>query len=103
MIKNDSKMKHDTLSERERKLIKALLDGQDYTGAMLKAGYSQKTACSSQARVRNRPRVRRALVEAYFNKGLYLTDEELALIGKNRRDLDTVGDCKKHSVLVGTR
>ncbi len=70
----------DTLSEKERKFVQALLDGECLTGAMLEAGYSRSVACAHQARVRNRPRVRKALIAEYIKRGLFVTDEERALV-----------------------
>ncbi len=85
---NDKPKTIETLSEKERKLVQALLDGECYTGAMLDAGYKRSTARSKQCLVRNRPRVRRALIEGYLRKGMHVTDEELAFIGKS----DKVGN-----------
>ncbi len=75
-----------SLSRRERILVQEIAAGKSYTRAMRTAGYSLSTACKQQARTRNKKRIKLALLEVWFKKGLYLTDEELALIGKRREE-----------------
>lgn len=70
------------LSEREKRLVQLLIDGHGFSSAMLKAGYSRSTACTQQRRTREKPGIQRALISARIEKGLYVTDEEKALVGK---------------------
>ncbi len=59
------------------------------TKAMLAAGYSVSTANKQQARVFNRPRVRRALIEIKYvtNGPKFMDNDELREIGINIRSI----------------
>ncbi len=77
----------DTLSPKERRLVEIIAGGEWHrTRAMLKAGYARSTALKQQARVIDRPRVQRALLEIEYRRGRHLTDQELRLLGKDPDD-----------------
>lgn len=81
------KRKRRELSEREKRLVQLLIDGcgidgHGFTRAMLQAGYPRTTACTQSKRTRSKPAIQRALIEARIAKGLYVTPEERALVGK---------------------
>jgi len=72
------------LRPKERRVVQAIAAGAGHARALLDAGYSRSTACKQAARLLNKPRVRRALLEIYYRRGDYLTDAELGVIGKCR-------------------
>ncbi len=73
----------DKLSDREKRLIALLSDGHNFCFAtMLKAGYSRSTAASQQRRTCAKLPINRAIIKGRIAKGLYVTPDEMALVGK---------------------
>jgi len=73
----------DRLTPREMKFVQAYMDGMSCTKAMEYAGYSKQTARTQQARVRNRPRVEKAIIFEYAKRGYILSVKECKLVGIN--------------------
>ncbi len=72
------------LSERERRFVQLVAEGRHcLSRCLLMSGYSRTTAISQAARIRRRPRVQKAIIEERIKRGLFCSNEELALVGKS--------------------
>jgi len=75
----------ETLSDREGRLVQLISEGgRSLFQCLLMAGYSRSVALSQGARIRRRPRVRKALIEERIQRGLFCSNQELATVGKSR-------------------
>jgi hypothetical protein len=81
---NMDKTKTCRLSDRERRLVQLIDEKRFCLGrCLLMSGYARSTALTQGARVIRKPHVRRAIIENRVKRGLFCSDEELALVGKS--------------------
>lgn len=75
------------LSEREQRLVQLISEGRHtLTRCLIMSGYSRSTALTQGVRVRRKPRVQKAIILERIKRGLFCSNQELALVGREGLD-----------------